>query len=114
MTTDPQPIPRAAWTPVPGPGCIDVEGKLLLVREDLALAMLRFAPQATIHEHAADHDIDVVCLDGAGFISVEDRVNTFAAGQWLTWPAGRVHRLWTADHGMIALVVERLGPGGRA
>jgi quercetin dioxygenase-like cupin family protein len=112
MTTDPQPIPHAAWTPVPTPGCVNVEGKVLLVREGLALAILRFAPEATIHEHSADHDVDVVCLDGEGFISVEDRVNTFASGQWLTWPAGRLHRLWTADRGMITLMVERLGTAG--
>lgn len=85
---------------------------MLLIREGLAVAMLRFAPEATIDEHAADFDVDVVCLDGEGFISVEDRVNTFAAGQWLTWPAGRVHRLWTADRGMITLMVEHLGPAG--
>jgi quercetin dioxygenase-like cupin family protein len=85
---------------------------VLLVRDDLALAMLRFGPAATIDEHAAAFDIDVVCLEGEGFISVEDRVNTLAAGQWLTWPAGRRHRLWTADHGMITLMVERLGSGG--
>lgn len=85
---------------------------MLLVRDDLVLAMLRFAPAATIDEHAAAFDIDVVCLEGEGYISVEDRVNTFAAGQWLTWPGGRLHRLWTGDHGMITLMVERLGSGG--
>jgi quercetin dioxygenase-like cupin family protein len=66
------------------------------------------APEATIDEHAASHEIDVICLEGEGFVSIEDRVNSFAAGQWLTWPAGRVHRLWTADRGMITLMVERL------
>jgi quercetin dioxygenase-like cupin family protein len=108
MTHDPQPIPRPAWDPVPRPGCINVDGKVLLVREGLAVAMLRFAPEATIDEHAADHEVDVICLEGEGFISVEDRVNTFSAGQSLTWPAGRVHRLWTAERGMVTLMVERL------
>jgi len=85
-----------------------VDGRVLLVRDGLLLAMLRFAPAATIHEHAAGHEIDVICLEGEGFISIEDRVNSFAAGQWITWPADRVHRLWTADSGMITLMVERL------
>jgi quercetin dioxygenase-like cupin family protein len=85
-----------------------VEGRVLLVREGLAVAMLRFGLEATIDEHAADHEVDVICMEGEGFISIEDRVNTFAAGQRLTWPAGRAHRLWTADHGMITLMVERL------
>ena len=108
MTHDPQPVPRFAWDPLPRDGCVNVEGRLLLVREGLLIAMLRFAPEATIDEHAAGHDIDVVCLEGEGFISTEDRVNTFAAGQSMTWPADRVHRLWTADQGMITLMIERL------
>ena len=93
---------------MPRAGCLNVEGRLLLAREDLVLAMLRLAPEATIDEHAADHEIDVVCLEGGGFISVEDRVYAFAAGHSLTWPAGKLHRLWTAERGMITLMVERL------
>ena len=108
MTQEPQPIPRPDWSPLPHEGCVNVDGRVLLARDGLGLAMLRFAPQGTIHEHAAPHDIDVICLEGEGFISVEDRVNAFATGQWMTWPAGRVHRLWTADRGMITLMVERL------
>src|SRR6266568_4178668 len=100
MAPEPQPAPFPDWGPVPRPGCVDVEGRVLLVRDGLGVAMLRFGPAATIDEHAAAHEVDVVCLEGEGFVSVEDRVNSFAAGQWVTWPAGRVHRLWTAGHGM--------------
>jgi quercetin dioxygenase-like cupin family protein len=108
MTEEPQRVPRPDWEPVPRLGCVSVDGKVLLVREGLALAMLRFEPEATIDEHSAPHEVDVICLEGEGFISVEDRVNSFAAGQWMTWPADRVHRLWTANHGMITMMVERL------
>jgi quercetin dioxygenase-like cupin family protein len=108
MTAEPQPVPRPEWSPLPRPGCVNVDGRVLLARDGLLLAMLRFAPEATIDEHSASHEIDVICLEGEGFISIEDRVNSFAAGQWLTWPAGLVHRLWTAERGMIALTVERL------
>jgi quercetin dioxygenase-like cupin family protein len=108
MTDEPQPMPRPDWSPVPRPGCVNVDSRVLLVRDGLVLAMLRFAPEATIDEHAAAHEVDVICLEGEGFISIEDRVNSFAAGQWLTWPADRVHRLWTADRSMITLMVERL------
>ena len=108
MTDEPQQAPRWEWSPVTRAGTINVEGKVLMVREGLGLAMLRFEPEATIDEHSAPAEIDVICLEGEGFISVEDRINAFAAGQWMTWPAGRVHRLWTADRGMITLMVERL------
>ena len=50
----------------------------------------------------------MVCLESDGFISVQDRVYAFAAGHSLTWPAGKLHRLWTAERGMITLTVERL------
>jgi quercetin dioxygenase-like cupin family protein len=108
MTDEPQSVPRPDWSPVPRPGCVNVDGRVLLARDGLLLAMLRFAPEATIDEHAASHEIDVICLEGEGFVSIEDRVNSFAAGQSITWPAGRIHRLWTADHGMITLMAERL------
>lgn len=102
-------MPRPDWSPVPRPGCVNVEGRVLLNQEGLGLAMLRFGPNGTIDEHAAGHDIDVICLEGSGFISIEDRVNQFRAGQWLRWPAGVVHRLWTADESMFTLMVERFG-----
>ena len=107
MTDGPQRL-GSDWQPLPRPGCVNVEGRLLLLRQDVGLAMLRFGPEGTIDEHAADHEIDVICLEGEGFISVEDRVYSFAAGQSLTWPPGRLHRAWTGDRGMITLMVERL------
>lgn len=71
--------------------------------------MLKFDAEGTIHEHAAPYDIDVVCLEGEGFTSIEDRIWSFKRGLTLTWPAGRVHRLWTAEHSMVTLMVERPG-----
>jgi quercetin dioxygenase-like cupin family protein len=100
---------RPDWSPLPRPGCVNVEGRLLLIRYGLAVAMLRFEPEATIDEHSAPHDIEVACLEGEGFVSIEDRVHTFRAGQTMRWPAGRVHRLWTGDHGMVTLMLERVG-----
>jgi len=109
---EPSAGPRPDWSPVPRPGCVNVEGKVLLAREGLVLAMLKFEAGGTIDEHAAPHEIDVVCLDGEGYISIEDRVWAFRTGLTLTWPPGRVHRLWTADRAMVTLMVER--PGGSA
>jgi quercetin dioxygenase-like cupin family protein len=106
---EPEPSPRPDWSPVPRPGCINVEGRVLLAREGLAVAMLKFDAEATLDEHAAPYEIDVICLEGEGFISVEDRVWAFARGLTLTWPAGRVHRLWTAERSMLTLMVERPG-----
>ena len=106
---EPVASPRPEWSPVPRPGCVNVEGRVLLARAGLAVAMLRFDVQGTIDEHAAGHDIDVVCLEGAGYVSIEDRVWALRAGLTICWPAGRPHRLWTGDQGMVTLMVERPG-----
>ena len=72
MTEGPRAFQRPEWTPLPRAGCVGVEGRVVLVDETLGVAMLRFAPRATIDEHDATHDIDVVCLEGSGFTSVDE------------------------------------------
>jgi quercetin dioxygenase-like cupin family protein len=106
MAEEPQPVSVQDWTPVAGSAGVDA--RVLLVRDGFLVALLRLAPASTVDERAAGHEVDVVCLEGEGYISVEDRISALAAGQRMTWPAGRVHRLWTGDHGMIVLLVDRL------
>ena len=99
-------VPRPAWSPLPFDGCRDVEGKTLLAQKGLFIAMLRFARDATIHEHPADHDVDVVCLEGNGKTSVGGEETTIQAGERVRWPANVAHRLWTEDDVMVTLMVE--------
>lgn len=110
MTTEsaaePRSIPKPDWSALPRAGCVNVEGKVLLRQDNLKLAMLRFAPGGTIDEHSADCDIDVICLEGEGFISVGDTESSFKAGQSLTWTRGQLHKLWTGEHSMMTLMVE--------
>jgi quercetin dioxygenase-like cupin family protein len=90
------------------PGCRNVEGQGLLSHDALSLALLRFGPEATIHEHAAPNlEIDVLCLEGQGFTSVGDETTPLHAGERVRWPAGERHCLWTAEHPMLTLMVER-------
>jgi len=74
----------------------------------LALAMLRFAEDATIHEHAAPFPIDVLCLEGRGWVSVDGEAAPLAAGQRVHWPANAMHRLWTDGSTMLTLMVEHV------
>jgi quercetin dioxygenase-like cupin family protein len=104
------PIPRPTWTPLPFEGCYGVEGKVLLRLEHLHIAMLRFGPQATIHEHPADIDVDVICLEGQGMTSVSGQQSALHAGEQVRWPAGLPHRLWTENSEMITLMVEHSHP----
>ena len=110
MKPDVTPFQRPEWRPLPFDGCVNVESHALLRAERVALAMLRFRPHGTIHEHPADIEIDVVCLEGAGFTSVDGEAAPIAAGQKVRWPAGHPHRLWTEDSTMTTLMVEHANP----
>lgn len=101
-------VKQPIWTPLADEGCINVAYKSLLKRGHLALAMLRFSQNATIHEHPADIDIDVICLEGHGFTSVGGEQSALHAGQRVHWPAGQPHRLWTQDSEMVTLMVEHI------
>lgn len=100
-------VPRPSWSPLPYEGCRNVEGKVLLIEDDLSVAMLRFAKNGTIHEHAGEFDADVICLEGSGYASVEGARADLTAGQRVRWPAGKMHRLWTRESEMLTLMVER-------
>jgi quercetin dioxygenase-like cupin family protein len=101
-----QPIQQPDWLPLPHEGCVQVEYKPLIKSKNVALALLRFGPNGTIHEHPADIEIDVICLEGQGFTSVGGDWAAIQAGQRVHWPAGQPHRLWTEASEMITLMVE--------
>ena len=106
MALDVTSVPRPTWSPLPYEGCRGVEGKVLLVRHNLSIAMLRLAKDVTIHEHPADHETDVVCIEGSGKTSVGDERASIKAGERVRWPAHVNHRLWTEGDGMLTLMVE--------
>lgn len=106
-----QPWPRPDWSPLPHAGCEGVEGRVML-RGGVNVAELRFAPHATIHEHAADHHSEVICLEGSGFTSVGGAAAPIRAGQRVSWPAGAPHRLWTEGEAMRTLMVEVTAQAG--
>jgi quercetin dioxygenase-like cupin family protein len=109
MTVDVHAVPRVDWSPVPYDGCRNVESRTLLRNAQASVAMLRFAKDGTIHEHAAPMDIDVICLEGRGMTSIDGASAPIAAGQTVRWPAGAEHRLWTDDNEMTTLMIEHIG-----
>jgi quercetin dioxygenase-like cupin family protein len=109
MAIDVKPVPRPVWAPVPYEGCRNVQSKGLLRHPQVAVAMLRFGKNGTIHEHAAPFDIDVVCLDGRGLTSLAGEQAALSEGQQVRWPAGVSHCLWTEDDEMVTLMVEHVG-----
>ena len=104
---DVRPVPRPDWEPLPYDGCVGVEGKVLLREDDFFLAMLRFAPGGTIHEHPGPNDTLVVCIEGEGMTSVARETARLRAGERAFWPRDVPHRLWTDNSAMVTLMVER-------
>lgn len=103
--------PKAEWQKLPRPGCHNVEFRLLLQKDGLAVANLRFGPEATIDRHSAGWEIDVICLAGEGIVDVGDDSSALRAGETVRWPAGVDHCLRTAGHEMETLMIERHGIG---
>lgn len=100
-------IPRPQWTPLPYAGCENVAVKVLLTLPHISLALLKFDPYGTIHEHDAEIDIEVICLEGEGMVSVGREQAPLRAGERVSWPAKTRHRLWTHDSTMLTLMVEQ-------
>jgi quercetin dioxygenase-like cupin family protein len=111
VTLDISLVPRAEWSPLPLEGCVGVEGKVLVREADFLIAMLRFPPHATIHEHPGLNDTLVVCIEGEGLTSVAGETEPLRSNERALWPANVPHRLWTEDTTMTTLMVERPGAG---
>jgi quercetin dioxygenase-like cupin family protein len=111
MSVDIASVPRPRWSPLPFDGCIGVEGKVLVREADFLIAMLRFRPNATIHEHPGENDALVVCIEGEGLTSVAGDTARLRESERAFWPAGVPHRLWTEGTTMTTLMVERPGAG---
>jgi quercetin dioxygenase-like cupin family protein len=103
-------MPRAQWEPLARRGTFGVTGRVILKRAGIVIANLRFSANATIDEHSAPFEIDVICVAGEGFVSVGNESSHFRAGDRVVWPAGVNHRLWTQGTEMETVMVERNGP----
>ena len=101
--------PKPEWAKLPRPGCENVQFRLLLSRDGISVANLRFASTATIDPHSAPFDIDVICVQGAGFTSVAEVTQPINAGQTVRWPKDEVHCLWTDGQTMETIMIERHG-----
>lgn len=82
---------------------------MLVSEPDFFFAILRFEPGATVHEHPGENDAYVTCLEGEGWTSVGDERSPLRAGQFVVWPKGIRHRLWTEGTTMTTLMFERHG-----
>lgn len=101
--------PRPEWSDLPRPGCENVEFRVLLVKDDLAVANLRFRRNATIDKHDAPFNIDVICIAGSGFVLIGEDTFGIKEGDTVRWPKDKQHCLWTEDTEMETIMIERHG-----
>ena len=80
---------------------------MLVDDPDFFIAMLRFEPHGTIHEHPGQNDTIVMCIDGDGWTSLADERTPLRAGELVRWPPDTPHRLWTEGTPMTTLMYER-------
>lgn len=107
MKPEVTPWPRPDWSPLPFEGCVGVDGKVLVREDDFLVAMLRFQPDGTIHEHPGPNNTIVVCIEGEGLTSVAGETARIQEGEQVRWPKDVPHRLWTEGTTMRTLMVER-------
>ncbi len=81
--------------------------RVLLGSEGIFIANLSFEEHATIDEHSAPWDIDVIVVSGAGYTSIDSETFEVKAGQTIRWPRDKQHCLWTDGSEMETLMVER-------
>lgn len=86
-----------------------MNGKVLVREVGFFIAMLRFDPDGTIHEHPGQNDTVVMCIDGEGWTSVGGERTQIRAGELVRWPRDVPHRLWTEGTEMTTLMFERMG-----
>ncbi|HEX6488779.1 MAG TPA: cupin domain-containing protein [Candidatus Dormibacteraeota bacterium] len=109
MTVEVKPAARWEWSPLPREGSRKVDFRVLHAQGDHHAIMLRFDPDGTIDEHPHEAPVVVVCLEGAGYTSVEGETVPLKAGEQVTWPAGESHRLWTESEPMTTLLLHFQG-----
>ncbi len=100
--------PKPQWAHLPRPGCSNVEFRVLINRDGLTIANLRFGKGAEIDEHDAPMDIDVIVMAGSGFVSLDGATSEVSLGQTIFWPRGKAHKLWTTNSTMETIMVERI------
>ncbi len=87
MDVDIAPVPRPERSA--SPGSVGVDGKVLVREADFFIAVLRFRPHATVHEHPGANDTLVVCLEGEGLTSVGDVTTPLRESERAFWPSER-------------------------
>ena len=81
---------------------------ILLDRSNFVV-VLYFDPHGEMPEHPADEPVLFMVLSGSGFIQIggaDGETVRMSAGEAVLWPANVLHKFWTEDQPLQALLIH--------
>ena len=84
-------------------------GMPILLDTDLQVEMMYFDPHGFMEEHATDHPILVVAIQGQGLVRIggpQGETCNIMAGEAILWPANTAHTIWTEGNTLQVLVIN--------
>jgi quercetin dioxygenase-like cupin family protein len=103
------PLVKPHWEPASRPVTKNVSLRLLLSGASLVVANLKCTHVATVDEHAASFQIEMLCISRGGFVSVGQQAHAIREGERVKFPPDVKHRTWAEDEEMETLMIERRG-----
>jgi quercetin dioxygenase-like cupin family protein len=86
-----------------------VGGMPLLLDADLQVEVMYFEAHASMEEHAADHPILFLVIQGQGMVRIggpTGETGAVQAGDAVLWPAHADHTVWTEEAELHAIVIN--------
>ncbi len=86
-----------------------VNGMPLLLDAELQVEVMYFDPHASMEEHAADHPILFLVINGQGTVRIgghTGETREVQAGDAVLWPAHTDHTVWTGEEELHAIVIN--------
>ncbi|MGI5936761.1 MAG: cupin domain-containing protein [Oscillospiraceae bacterium] len=82
-----------------------VVSKTLAQNKSLSLTLFAFDKGEEISSHESSGDAMVICLDGEGEITIDDRKYTLKPGETIIIPARRPHAVFAKEQFKMFLIV---------
>jgi quercetin dioxygenase-like cupin family protein len=90
----------------PSPNCKGMYPALIYHDTAIHVVELHFEPGGEMWEHAADHPILFVVIQGKGRVRVDGQEAEIQVGAAILWPTGKMHKAWAEDVPFTALAIE--------
>lgn len=82
-----------------------VVSKTLIQNEAVSLTLFAFDKGEEIGTHSSDGDALVICLDGMGEITIDDKKFILKSGESIVMPLGKPHAVYATERFKMFLIV---------